>query len=82
MIMDLEEVSNLDKNILGNWATDVFGETYSSKLPLVAMMFMVGFDNRSGMHHNTRTNFYGDSIHAGLVKKIFPWIEEVMETLI
>ena len=78
-LMDLEEVSELDKRALGNWATDVFGEVYSSKLPLAAMRVMAGFDKRSGMHHNPRTTFYGDSTHAALAKKIFPWIEEVLE---
>ena len=77
--MDLEEVSELDKRVLGNWATDVFGEVYSSKLPLVAMRVMAGFDKRSGMHHNPRTTFYGDTTHQALAKKIFPWIEGVLE---
>ena len=56
-ILDLEEVSNLDKRALGNWSTDIFVEVYSSKLPLVAMRVMTGFNKSSGMYHNPRTTF-------------------------
>ena len=58
-MMDLEEVSELDKRALGNWTTDVFGEIYSSKLPLAAMRVVVRFNKRSGMHHNPHTTFMG-----------------------
>ena len=61
-MMDLEKVGNLDKRALGNWATDMFGKIYSSKLPLAAMRVMNGFDNRSGMHHKPRTTFMGISL--------------------
>ena len=78
-ILDLEEVSELDKRALGNWSTDFFGEVHSSNLPLGAMRVIAGFDMRSGMHHNTRTTFYGDDRHKGLAMKIFLWIEKLME---
>ena len=39
-ILDLEEVSELDKQSLGNCSTDDFGKVYSSKLPLAAMHVM------------------------------------------
>ena len=78
-ILYLEEVSELNKRALGNWSTDVFGEVYSSKLTLVAMRVMAGFDKRSGMHHNPRTTFYSDDRHKDLAMKIFPWIEKVIE---
>ena len=76
--MDLEEVSELDKRALGNWSTDVFGEVYSSKLPLAAMRVMAGFDKRSGMHHNPRTTYFGTRKHISLPKMIFPLIEKVI----
>ena len=73
-----EEVSELDKRALGNWSTDVFGEVYSYKLPLLAIRDMEGFDKRSEMDHNPRTMFYGDDRHKVLAMKIFPLIEKVM----
>ena len=73
--MDLEEVSELDKKAFNNWATDVFGKVYSSKLQLVVMRVMVISDERSGIHHNPRITFYGDSTHKALAEKIFPWID-------
>ena len=54
-------------------------EVNSSKLQLVAMSDMDGFNKRRGMHHNPRTTFYGDSTHEDLAKTLFPWIEEVLE---
>ena len=80
-LMDLEEVNKMDKRALGNWITDVFGEFYSSKLPLAAMRVMAGFDKRLGMHHNPRTTFYGQEKHKALVRMIFPWIETVQENV-
>ena len=76
-LMDLEEVGEMDKRALGNWATDVFGECYSSKLPLAAMRVMAGFEKETGLHYNPRTTFYGEEKHQELAKMIFPWIEEV-----
>ena len=58
-LMDLEEVSKMDKRALDNWITDVFGQLYSSKSPLAAMRVMAGFDKRLEMHHNPGTTFYG-----------------------
>ena len=75
--MDLEEVGEMDKQALGNWATDVFGECYSSKLPLAAMRVMAGVEKETGLHYNPRTTFYGEEKHQELAKMIFPWIEEV-----
>ena len=80
-LMDLEEVNEMDKRALGNWITDVFGEFYSSKLPLAAMRVMAGFDKRLGMHHNPRTIFYGQEKHKALARMISPWIETVQENV-
>ena len=70
-IFDFEKVSELGKRAHGNWLTDVFGEVHSPKLPLVVMCAIPGFDKRSEMHHNPRTDFYGDDRHKDLAMKIF-----------
>ena len=71
-VLDHDEVSELDRRELDNWSIDVFGEVYSSKLPLAAMRAMAGFDKKSGMHHNPRTTFYGDDRHKLLAMNTFP----------
>ena len=71
-LMDMEEVSELDKRALGNWVTDVFGECYSWKLPLAAMRVMAGFDKEAGLHYNSRIIFYGEEKHMELANMIFP----------
>ena len=75
-----EEVSKLDTQALGNWSTDVFGKVHSSKFPLVAMLVMVVFDKRSGIHHNPRSTLYGDDRHKVLAMKICSWIDKLIET--
>ena len=58
--MDLEEVNEGDKRAIGNWSTDVFGQTYSSKLPLAAMRVLSGSDTRRGFYRNSRTTFMNE----------------------
>ena len=58
-LMNLEEVSKMDKRALGNWITNWFGQFYNSKLPIAAICVMVGFDKRLGVHHNSRTTCFG-----------------------
>ena len=75
--MDMEEVSEMDKRVLENWVTDVFGECYSWKLPLAAMRVMAGFDKEVGLNYNPRTMFYGEDKHKELATMEFPWIEDI-----
>ena len=56
--LDVEEVDGLDKRALGNWSTDVFGEVYSTKLPLPAMRAMAGHDTRRGYFVLPRSSFF------------------------
>ena len=76
---DLEEVTSTDTRSLGNWKSDVFGNCYSTQLPLPAMRVMAGHDKRQGFHVNPRTTYYGDDMHKDLCKKIFPWIDEAIK---
>ena len=76
--MDLEEVNEGDKRAIGNWSTDVFGQTYSSKLPLAAMRVLSGSDTRRGFYRNSRTTFINEEKYGILAKQLFPWIEDVI----
>ena len=76
--MDLEEVNEGDKRAIGNWSTDVFGQTYSSKLPLAAMRVLSGGDTRRGFYRNSRTTFIDENKYGILAKQLFPWIENIL----
>ena len=80
-LMDLKEVDEMNKRALGKWITDVFGQFYSSKLPLADMCVMAGFDKRLRMHHNPQTIFYRQERHKALARMLFPWIESVQENV-
>ena len=47
-MLEIEEVGSLDKRAIGNWATDVFGSHYGTKLPLQVMRVMYGHDALRG----------------------------------
>ena len=78
---DLEEVNGSDTRALGNWKSDVFGNCYSTQLPLPAMRVMAGHDKRQGFHVNPRTTYFGDETHQELFKKIFPWIDNAIDMI-
>ena len=78
---DLEEVNGQDTRALGNWKQDVFGNVYSTKLPLPAMRVMAGFDKRQGYHSNPRTTYFGEDCHKQLAKQIFPWIDDAIDKI-
>ena len=65
-VLEIEEVGGLDKRALGNWATDVFGSHYDTKLPLPAMRAMSGHDARRGYFYHPRSQFTGDKSHQHL----------------
>ena len=70
--LEIEEISGLDKCAIGNWATDVFGSHYDTKLLLPAMRAMLGHDSRRGKFIHPRSSFKGDASHAHLPGLLFP----------
>ena len=77
-IMDLDEVCGLEQRNMGNWAADVFQKSYCKKLPLGALRVLAGFSKTKGYYKNPRTTFVGKPQHAELAKKIFPWLEIIL----
>ena len=71
-LMDLFECEELSKRNVGNWATDVYGKSYCTKLLLSAMRALAGFNIQRGFHENKRSTFFGDNYHKDLPKIIFP----------
>ena len=57
-LMDLHDCEELSKRNVGNWATDVYGKSYCTKLPLSAMRTLAGFDVQRGFHANKRSTFF------------------------
>ena len=80
-LMDFHECEELSKRNVGNWATDVYGTSYCTKLPLSAMRALAGFNVQRGFHVNKRSTFFGDNYHKDLPKMIFPWIEDAMDKI-
>ena len=80
-LMDLHECEELSKRKVCNWATDVYGKSYCTKLPLSVMRALVGFNVQRGFHENKRSTFLGDNYNKDLPKMIFPWIEDAMEKI-
>ena len=78
-VLEMEEVGGLDKRALGNWATDVFGSHYDTKLPLSAMRAMSGHDARRGYFYHPRSQFKGDETHTHLPSLLFPWVDEALK---
>ena len=77
-IMEVEEVKGADRRAIGNWATDVFGSHYDTRLPLPAMRAMSGYDSRRGRFIHPRNAFYGDASHVHLPGLLFPWVDEAL----
>ena len=78
-VLEMEEVGGLDKRALGNWATDVFGSHYDTRLPIPAMRAMSGHDARRGYFYHPRSQFKGDETHQHLPALLFPWVDEALE---
>ena len=76
--MELDEVCGLEQRTMGNWAADVFQNSYCKKLPLGALRVLAGYSKEKGYYKNPRTTFVGKSEHGDLGKKIFPWLETIL----
>ena len=70
--LEIEEIGGLDKRAIENWATDVFGSHYDTKLPLLDMRAILGYDSRRDYFIHARSSFYGDQSHARLSDVLFP----------
>ena len=57
-LMDLQEYEELSKRNVGNWATDVYGKYYCTKLPLSAMRALAGVNVQRGFHENKYSTFF------------------------
>ena len=77
-IMDIEEVCGLDQRNMGNWAVDVFQNSYSKRLPLGALRVLAGYSKERGKYKNPRTTFKGEECHTQLAKQIFPWVDMIL----
>ena len=71
-LMDLFECEELSKRNVGNWATDVYGKSYCTKLPLSIMKALADFNVPRGFHQNKCSTFFEDDYHKDLPKMIFP----------
>ena len=76
--MELDEVCGLEQRNMGNWAADVFQKSYCKKLPLGALRVLAGYSKEKGYYKNPRTTFVGKPEHADLGKKIYPWLETIL----
>ena len=75
-VMEVQEVSRMDKSEAGNWSPDVFDRVYSGGLNFASMRVLADFPYEKGGHVNPRTCFYGtNSKNTPLANQLFPWVE-------
>ena len=56
-LIDIVEVKRCIQLEIGYWKNKTHDNHYSSRLPLVAMRVITGFDARRSFHSNPRVNF-------------------------
>jgi hypothetical protein len=71
-VLEMQEFSQEEIRVLGNWDPKVQESTYSTKLPMKVIRGMAGFDGGSGMHYNPRTAV---PVPVELANGVFPWLE-------
>ena len=59
-VMHMLEVKRIIQHEIGYWANNTHDNHYSSRLPIVAMRVMSGFDGRRSFHFNPRANYVGE----------------------
>ena len=74
--LEMQEFSQDDIRILGNWDPKTQESTYSTKLPMAAIRAMAGF--KDGAHYNPRTTV---EVPEELASAVFPWLRESQEIL-
>ena len=77
--LDLEEVGELAKRIIGNWEPDVYEKHYDTKLPLTAMRAMPGHDSGRRVFKHMHGTFYGDTTKVHLLNLLFQRLDKQME---
>ena len=76
--LEIEEIDGVDKRTIGNWAMDVFGSHYDTKLSLPALRAISGYDYRRGKFIHICNDLYGDASHAYLPGLLFPWVDDAL----
>ena len=76
--LEMNQFTQDDIRILGNWQPTTQESTYSTQLPMAPMRCIAGFKEGNGMHYNPRTQVV---VPEELSSAVFPWLEEALSTL-
>jgi hypothetical protein len=71
-VLEMQEFSQEETRVLGNWDPKVQESMYSTKLPMKVIGGMAGFDGGLGMPYNPRM---GVSVPVELANRVLPWLE-------